>query len=239
MIFDLDDTLVDTSDVYYRARTCFLDVLRRVGIAPNLALKRFEEIESSHIAEYGFAPERYGKSMQVTYDMLARECGLSAREDIKKRLEECGRIVIEECPQLIDGALEVLDWASKRYEMCLVTRGIADLQLRKTARVGISQYFKRIEVVAQKDADVLRRIIEKEGSAPSATWVIGDSIKSDINPAVEVGARCILYLYTHASYHWQQEYGDIPKGPFYVAKTLPEIRDIIEAPEHFTMVLTL
>jgi putative hydrolase of the HAD superfamily len=104
---------------------------------------------------------------------------------------------------------------------------------------GISRYFKRIEVVPQKDADVLRRVTGEEGASPSTTWVIGGSIKSDINPALEVGAKCVLYLYTHASYRWLQEYGDAPKGPFYVAKALAEIRDIIESPARFTMVATL
>jgi len=239
LIFDLDDTLIDTSDVYCRARTCFLEVLRQVGIAPDLALKTFEEIESSHILEYGFAPERYGRSMHVAYRLLAKQCRMSVHKRIENRLEGCGRIVIEECPKLIEGALEVLEWASKRHDVCLVTRGIADLQLRKAATTGVSRYFKRIEVVPQKNAQVLKRVIEEEGAAPSSTWVVGDSVKSDINPGIEVGARCVLYLYTHTTYHWQQEYGDLPKGPFYVAKTLCQIRDIIEAPERFTMVTKL
>ncbi len=91
----------------------------------------------------------------------------------------------------------------------------------------------------RKGAEVLRRVIEEEGASPSTTWVIRDSIKSDINPALEVGARCVLNFYTHASYRRPQEYGDAPRGPFYIARTLAEIRDIIESPARFTMVATL
>ena len=59
LIFDFDDTLVDTSDVYYRARKCFIQVLVKNGIDADIAVKTFEEVDSSNITKFGFSPNRY------------------------------------------------------------------------------------------------------------------------------------------------------------------------------------
>lgn len=91
----------------------------------------------------------------------------------------------------------------------------------------------------QEDDGVIPGIIREVVFTPSDTWVVGDSITSDINPANRVGARCILYLYTHDSYHWEQEYGVPAEGPFYLARTLSDVRHILEAPERFTPVTVI
>ncbi len=62
--------------------------------------------------------------------------------------------------------------------------------------------------------------------SPEKTWIIGDSIKSDINPGVETGANCFLYVYHHHKYSWLQEYGCTPIGPFYKVKSLAEIEPV-------------
>jgi putative hydrolase of the HAD superfamily len=239
LIFDLDDTLVDTSEVYYRARSCFLQALAEAEIDPVVALRAFEDIEVSHIQEYGFAPERYGRSMRVTYERMAGDLGTVVSREILGRIDECARIIITECPKLIEGAVNLLEWAATRYELCLVTRGISHLQLRKVAETSIAKFFRRTEVVTKKDSHVLRRLMDEEGFAPNCTWVIGDSVKSDVNPGLEAGARCILYLYTHPSYVWEQEYGVVAKGPFYVARTLGEVREILERPTSHATVVAL
>jgi putative hydrolase of the HAD superfamily len=236
VIFDLDDTLVDTSDVYYRARNCFLAALVACGIDRELGLRTFEEIETSHMAQYGFAPERYGRSMIVTYETLAASSGILVCEETLARINKCARIVIDECPKLIEGAVELLRWASEHYQLCLLTRGIPDLQVKKIETVGISRFFSHVEVVGRKDGSVISRLITDQNFTPNSTWVVGDSIKSDINPGLEAGANCILYLYTHGVYQWMQEYGVKPTGPFYLANTLTQIRDILECPRRFKLV---
>ena len=64
----------------------------------------------------------------------------------------------------------------------------------------------------------------------------GDSVKSDMNPRNEAGAICILFEYRHPEYFWRQEYGTLASGPFYKAKALKDIADIIKSLQSFKMV---
>ena len=77
------------------------------------------------------------------------------------------------------------------------------------------------------------RISEKYQTSSINTWVIGDSIKSEINPALNVGMKAILFKYRHSEYIWEQEYGSISIDSFYMVESLPEIIDIIKNPSIF------
>jgi len=240
LIFDLDDTLVDTSEVYYRARRRFLEVLGKNEIDTDMAVKMFEEIDSSHIERFGFSPERYGMSMLVTYETIAKKKGVRRSEETIKKIKSCGRMVLKEYPELIGEARELLGWASENFILALLTRGIYELQMKKIDHVGISKYFRCIEVVKEKNGLTVNRLIDRVGMKPASTWVIGDSIKSDVNPGIEAGTKCILYFYTHHSYRWEQEYtGSQAKGPFYKANGLLEIKEILKSPKDFEMIRSL
>ena len=234
VIFDLDDTLIDTSDVYYRARKNFIQILEEEGVDKREALSVFETIDGEQIKKLGFVPDRYGKSMLLAYEDIADKHGIDKSIETVEKIKNCGHVIFNEYPRLIEGSLDLLDWAAKNYTLALMTRGIPELQLSKVRAVGIEAYFKKIDVVESKNAATVRLMLEKLGVHPTLTWVVGDSIKSDINPGVEVGAKCILYLYTHHSYRWEQEYtGEKAIGAFYRVEQLADVRQIIEAPEKF------
>lgn len=240
LIFDFDDTLVDTSDVYYRARKCFLQILKENSIDTDTAVKIFEEVDSSNIKLFGFSPDRYGRSMLGTYDLIAKKNKIIKSEEDIKKINSCGRIVLEEYPELINGACKLLRWASDNFTLALLTRGTYELQMKKINYVGISKYFRCIEVVKEKNRLSVQRLIDGLEMKPADTWVIGDSIKSDINPGIEADAKCILYFYTHHSYRWEQEYTGIQaKGQFYKATNLKEIKEILKSPKEFRMISCL
>lgn len=96
-------------------------------------------------------------------------------------------------------------------------------------------YFDFIKVVSQKNANVFSNFLQDIGYHPKNTWIIGDSIKSDINPGIEVGAKCIFYVYKHPHYYWIQDYEYYTLGSFYKVYKLHEIRNILEAPSNFDM----
>lgn len=237
MVFDLDDTLVDTSHVYHRARQRFVSLLSRMGAPADEVRCEFELIDAANMKHLGFAPERYGRSMLATYQHF--RCLKKVDLCDEERIRQCGDLILTRLPRLIDGARELLEWASPRYRLVLYTRGDPVLQRRKIDRVGIAGFFEDVVVTSAKTASELLDIIARNGSSPPSTWVIGDSIRSDINPGVEAGARCILYRYAHPSYIWQQEYGASATGSFYLVSELAEIPAVVSAPEEFHLVDTL
>jgi putative hydrolase of the HAD superfamily len=234
LLLDLDDTLVDTSHVYWLARSRFIDVMTESDFNANEALDLFERIDAEHIAEFGYIPQRYVRTMLATYEKLTKAAGKLPSAKVIKQIEGAGRIVITRVPRLILGARKLLDSARRmKFDVVLVTRGIPEVQQRKLASNRIHHYFNEVRIVPRKDASVFARVMSERRIGPSATWVVGDSVRSDINPAIESGANPILYLYTHHSYYWLQEYGVKPVGPFFLARTLVDVTNLLRHPDRF------
>jgi putative hydrolase of the HAD superfamily len=227
VIFDLDDTLVDTSDLYWRTRTAFVNLIDPlVESGPSQIVDTFEDIDSIHIRKHGFSPTRYLKTMLKTYENLRAD---STKDDhILKAIQDCARAITAEFPEPIDGARELLDWVHPRFDLALITRGEKSLQLKKLEHAGFKKYFRMIETVERKTSKTFQGVITSCGFSPGETWIIGDSIQTDINPGIEAGARCIWYAYRHKEYYWQQEHGHTPVGRFFKISNLPEAIGILE-----------
>ncbi len=231
IIFDLDDTLVDTSHVYWIAREGFINTLMKSGkVDSAYVLELFESIDEKNMKKMGFVPERYGHTMQEAYEFLVEEGRVLRDPQIEYEIRAHGQIVLNQLPDLIEGARQLLVWASKRFNLVLMTRGVEPLQKRKIIYSEIAQYFNDIRIVSQKDASHFKEVISDAGAVPENTWVIGDSIRSDINPAIEAGTKAILFQYTHHSYYWRQEYGVVPIDSFFRINNLMEAIPILENP---------
>jgi len=231
VILDLDDTLVDTSDVYYMARETFLEEMVSLGFPRSQVLEMFERTETKNIKRLGIFPERYGQSMKETYRQLCSQKGIRPSRGIDHLIERIGRIVIQRIPQPLPGAIPLLKWLYRHYFVLLISRGIDHYQRRKIEAAGLEHFFDRFLIVDEKSVLTFTEIADVLGKDIRSAWVIGDSIKSDINPGIKAGARCILYEYRHKKYYWRQEYGKEPEGEYFLAKKLADIREIIKCPE--------
>lgn len=239
IVFDLDDTLVDTSHVYWFARTRFVEIMSAAGFSAESVIRNFELVDESHIETYGYVPERYERSMLTTYRKFLQEIRKSPDSTIEKEISDCGKLITTTIPEVIDGALELLKWAQDKFILAVLTRGIPALQNAKLDKTNLGSFFVRREIAPIKTADTYTQLVESLGIHPRETWVIGDSIKSDINPAIEIGATAILYRYQHHSYLWQQEYGSIAKGPFFLIDRLIDAIPILRTPDFTRQVTAL
>ncbi|MGP0628564.1 HAD family hydrolase [Nitrospina sp. 32_T5] len=239
VIFDLDDTLIDTSDVYWRARNNFIEILAKEGFDRKEILAKFESIDGENIKVLGHIPQRYGKSMQDTYLALKNNPGMDSFRNIEMDVKKCGNYIFNHLPELIDGALELIKWTAKHYTLALLTRGDVNFQKQKLKNVGLLEYFQHIQVVGTKNETAFRDLICETGFEARHSWIIGDSIKSDINPGIKLGMKCILYVYEHANYRWNQEYGEIAEGPFFCIDQLTQAKDILENPSAYEMVTAI
>lgn len=239
IVFDLDDTLVDTSNVYWTARSKFANALASNGLDASEIIQKFEEIDGKNMKSMGFSPDRYGKSMQETYEWFVTHSYISHSKQLEIEIKNSGDLIYSLTPDLIEGAKDLLEWCNIRFDLVLLTRGIEELQQKKLNHHNIGRYFKLIKVVSEKGTRELEDIILEAGHRLSNTWVIGDSIKSDINPAIDLGLKCILFVYAHHSYYWQQEYGISPEGCFYSIAKLTDAVQILQNPDTVERVSTL
>lgn len=236
LVFDLDDTLLDTSEVYWQARSAFVKKLMKDGMNEEQIIEEFEKIDSINIKKFGFDPTRYEKSMFATYKLIYENSSHYLSDETLSYIKSCGRLILEKFPQPINGAINLLQWASKQYRLAVLTRGDDSFQRLKLKNSGMARYFDFVRVVPKKDASVFSEFIEDIGYNSRNTWIIGDSIKSDINPGIEAGATCIFYVYKHPHYYWLQDYECHTLGSFYKIYNLYEVRKILESPLSFEMV---
>ena len=149
-------------------------------------------------------------------------------------LHYLGGIVGQIMPKPLPGAIPLLKWLYAHYFVVLISRGLEYYQQKKIKTAGLERYLHKFFIVQEKSALILKKIARQLGRDISSAWVIGDSIKSDINPGIEAGARCILYEYRHKKYYWRQEYGEEPQGEYFLAKKLTDIQRVIECPEKWS-----
>jgi putative hydrolase of the HAD superfamily len=191
-IFDLDDTLLSTEQHFSRAQQEFLAELERLGFNRDICLQIFIETDFGNVERWGFTPKRFYTSMGETYEILCRHAHAAPDSAIRRQLEDIGRGVFDESPRIMKGALQVLQ-TLKDYgdQLFLWTKGDNEIQLRKLAFNSLEQHFRQIYIFEQKTAAELLSIVKQHHLALADTWVVGDSIRSDINPALEIGANAI------------------------------------------------
>jgi putative hydrolase of the HAD superfamily len=105
---------------------------------------------------------------------------------------------ILECPmEVIEGVPETLEYLSARHDLTLFTKGHPEEQKLKIGRSGLGAFFGHTAIVKEKDAAAYRHLVEQRSLVPERTWMIGNSPKSDINPALEVGLNAVFVPHAH------------------------------------------
>jgi putative hydrolase of the HAD superfamily len=222
-ILDLDDTLIDTSDIYYVARESFIELFTGKYLT-NSIIDTFEKIDTENFNKYGYDPHRYFISMVDTYKTLEN---LNDLQDIIPEIKKCYNLLFSK-PKLISGAIELLEFLRKSHKkLCLFTRGKKEFQNYKIDSVGIRHYFDFIKVADNKDAKLFKEIIDRLGYSIDETVIIGDSIKSDIIPCMELKIDCIKYNYSHNNYEWLQDKVEIDSDCYLEVNNLWEVIAIL------------
>ncbi|HER24080.1 MAG TPA: HAD family hydrolase [Candidatus Atribacteria bacterium] len=195
IIFDLDDTLIKTSQLYNQAREKFSLLMEKAGFKKEEALAKLDEIDIKNIYKHGFAKERYPYSLGKTYEYFSQKNGKKINTELKKKIEELGWQVFRQIPELVDGVFRVLDILSKKYFLILATLGDPQVQEEKVQRSGLKKYFSEIYVLKQKNVEEYQNILKKHHLNKKETWIVGNSVRSDLNPGLKLGLNCILIPY--------------------------------------------
>jgi putative hydrolase of the HAD superfamily len=208
IIFDGDDTLWDTMSLYNDAKRDYVKLLAQEGFESSSILDTLEEVDLVNIRRMGFSKERFPRSLVQAYGILCQKAGKQTSETVVEAIYRIGRVIFDSPPRLIDDAHKVLSILSRRFRLVLVTRGDKDIQAKRTKQSGLSPFFKAVLVVPGKDETVLREIAHKLGIEPSQTWLVGNSVRSDINPGLRAGFRVIWIPAKTWAYEEEQVVGN-------------------------------
>lgn len=191
LIVDADDTLWETEIYYDQCIADFVALMESQGFEQDEAREVLGAVERERVPEVGYAPEEFARSLVIAYERLCERRGYSADEEVAEAIWDIGQTVVDYPIVLLDGVEETLSQLAERCRLLLLTKGDRDTQEDKLARSGLEHHFDGVHVVHEKDADVVRRLLERYDLQPEQAWVVGNSPRSDVNPALEAGVGAI------------------------------------------------
>lgn len=182
--FDADDTLWQNEQYYKLTESHFRDLLADFAEREHVS-ERLLEAERRNLAYYGFGIKGFTLSMIET--ALEVTEGKASSEVVSKILS-IGRELLSHPVECLPHARETLEALCGHYFLVLITKGDLFDQERKLAQSGLGDYFDAVEIVSDKTATTYRRIFGKHGEGPEQAMMIGNSLKSDVVPAIAAGA---------------------------------------------------
>jgi len=223
VIFDRDDTLWETQTLYDKAKSAFARELEREGYSPKEALVLLTEIDLENVRKMGFSRHRFPKSLVATYDTMSKAAGNKPNARIRRKIAAFGRSVFEQPPRLIAGAKSLLNELRGKARLVLMTAGDTVIQRRRIKTSGLKQYFDVIDIPKLKTPTEFRRLVKQLKVRPADTWMVGNSMKSDILPAYKVGLQTVWV----SGRGWAYDLGSEMGQPVAKAPNLQKVREIL------------
>ncbi|MEO5925515.1 MAG: HAD family hydrolase [Bryobacteraceae bacterium] len=189
LIFDADDTLWENNIYFERAFDRFVDFLDHSHLTSEQIREALNEIELVNAKVHGYGSINFGRNLQQAYQHLAQRA--IAPDDLN-RIMTFAEAILEQPLELIDGVEQTLSSLATRHDLALFTKGHPDEQRMKVDRSGLGKYFGHLGIVKEKDPAAYEKLVAEQGFTKSQSWMIGNSPKSDINPALAVGLGAVL-----------------------------------------------
>jgi putative hydrolase of the HAD superfamily len=201
--FDADDTLWHNEKYYRGAGEKFKRLLSSFQ-APVLIEQALAETEVRNIRWYGYGFKSYTLSMLETAAEIAGE---KISPDVVRNILQFGRDMLSAEVVLLEHADDTLKRLAQQHDLMLITKGDLLEQQGKIGRSGLAGLFRYTEIVQEKAAATYRLLLDRYGIPASRFVMVGNSLKSDILPALEVGARAVFIPAAHTWAHEHAEAG--------------------------------
>ncbi len=204
LIIDADDTLWENEIYFRQAVAAFAELMVSQGFELEEAERSVDRVERERIPIMGYSPEEFCRSLVIAYQRLCESHDVPPDDEVSNAVWEIGQIVAEYPIVLLDGVAEALERLSAHCHLVLLTKGDQDVQASKLARSGLGHFFNEVHVVREKNTEVIQTILSHHGLLAHQTWMVGNSPRSDINPALQAGIGAI-YIPHPTSWDLEQE----------------------------------
>jgi putative hydrolase of the HAD superfamily len=207
LIVDADDTLWENNIYFERAFDDFCNFLAHSSLSPDEVRAVLDEIEIVNNKTHGYGTANFTRNLTQCYHKLV-ERDVSA-EDLPQIMSFTEQILHHPI-EIIAGVEETLEYLSERHNLTLFTKGDPEEQKLKLDRSGLAIYFGHTAIVKEKDTRSYAALIRERALDPAVTWMIGNSPKSDVNPALEVGIHAVFVPHEKT---WTLERAELRDGP--------------------------
>ena len=223
LIFDADDTLWENNIYFEAAFEQFCDYLQHSSLSAEEIRGVLDEIEIANAKMHGYGSRNFARNLAECYQKLSqRHISPSDLATVK----EFAHAILERPVELLPGVRETVAELSSRHQLTIFTKGDPEEQRLKIDRSGLANYFVHAAVVKEKDEGAYRLLAEERGFHPERTWMIGNSPKSDINPALAAGWRAVFVPHPRT---WRLEHETVPDAH----PRLLRVEKISELTKHF------
>jgi putative hydrolase of the HAD superfamily len=202
---DADDTLWHNETWFRRTFEAYAELLAPFAPAEDIQ-RRLDAVEHRNVPTYGYGVKGFILSALEAAEELA---GNDLPPFAVRRILELGREMLAHPIELLSGVEEALPQLAVRAPLVLVTKGDLHHQESKLAASGLGDWFEGVEIVSDKRAATYQRIFARYGVTPGEAVMAGNSVRSDILPALEAGA-CAALVPFHLV--WAHEAAEAPAG---------------------------
>jgi len=207
LLIDADDTLWENNIYFERAIAAFISFLDHHEYTPEEVRDALNAVERETILEHGYGISSFTRSLVTCFERLSP---VPVTEEKAQRIRGFARSIAEQEIELLPGVAATLAELASRHHLILMTKGNQAEQADKLARSGLSGLFSAVEIVQEKDPATYRAVIARHELTPHTSWMIGNSPKSDINPALAAGLHAVFLFHQHT---WELEHSTLDPAP--------------------------
>lgn len=206
LIFDADDTLWENNIYFEAAFDRFCSYLAHASMSPAEIRAVLDEIEMANAKIHGYGSRNFARNLAACYQKLSQH---DISPDDLENVKEFAHAILEQPIELLAGVAETLAELSSRHELTIFTKGDPEEQRMKIDRSGLAGHFVHAAIVKEKNQTAYRELAEERGFQPDRTWMIGNSPKSDINPALAAGLNAVYVPHPRT---WSLEHEAVPES---------------------------
>jgi len=207
LLIDADDTLWENNIYFERAIAAFIGFLDHKDYSPAEVRQVLNAVERETILSHGYGLSSFTRSLEDCFERFSPE---PVTEERRERIRGFARAIAEQEIELLPSVAETLADLARRHHLILMTKGDHAEQADKLARSGLSELFSSVEIVAEKDPPAYRDVVVRHNIAAHSAWMIGNSPKSDINPALAAGLNAVFLFHPDT---WVLEHASLDAAP--------------------------
>jgi len=223
LLIDADDTLWENNVYFERAIANFISFLNHHEFSPEQVREVLNDVERECIITHGYGLHSFAHALVQTFERLAVEPLTPA---LHETISGFAHTIAEHPVEILAGVPETLQYLGERHHLIMLTKGAFAEQSGKVERSGLKEYFAAVEIVPEKNVATYESIVSKYGLVSDASWMVGNSPKSDINPALSAGLNAVFVPHGDT---WVMEHEELatvqPPSRLIVVETFSGLRE--------------
>jgi putative hydrolase of the HAD superfamily len=207
LLIDADDTLWENNIYFERAIAAFISYLDHREYTREQVREKLDEVERENTRAHGYGLSSFRRALVTCFERLSTE---PITPEKHERILSFAQLVADQEIELLPGVSDTLPELASRHRLILMTKGNQVEQADKLSRSGLGSHFTAVEIIREKNPEAYSSVCQKYELAPQSTWMIGNSPRSDINPALAAGLHAV---YIHHPNTWVLEHEVIDAAP--------------------------